>query len=83
MMRNVTENEFWTSKMTILKNNESMKLNKLILDIQNGHRRTFCKKATVLFGSEMARNVTNSEFRTSQMAAIGHFGKKIENCVLI
>ena len=49
--------------------------------IQNGRRRPFCgktfRKMKVAYWSEMARNAIESDFRSSKMAAGGHFVTKL------
>jgi len=43
--------------------------------VAGGH---FEKKMNVAFGSEMARNANENEFRISKMVASGHFEKKMK-----
>ena len=56
---------------------------KWISDIQDGRRRPFCKNnflKKVSYWSKMDRNATESDFRTSIMAAGSHFAEWFEQC---
>ena len=79
MARNEIESDIWTSKMAtgshFVKKKSKICIDlkwpemwsKWISDIQNGRRQPFCKKnlKKVLYWPEMAKNVIESDFRTS------------------
>ena len=59
-----------------------MARNAIESEFQNGRRQPSCqkfpKKIKVAYRSEMARNAIESEIRTSKMADVSHFVKKIK-----
>ena len=95
MVRNAIQNDFRTSKMAAEKFQKKtnlcidLKWPEMQSKVNFGHPKwapgaiLWKKNKKVSYWSEMARNATESDFRTSKMAAGSHFVKKIAKIKIV